>query len=71
MTDANKVFPDACPHVARAERAHVHTLVVETVDQDSADGYRYVTGPDQMLLCDFCTGLLAGFTFRLSQGLYP
>lgn len=68
MSDNKTMLPTQCTHVARGERAHAHTVVVETVDPSPADGYRYITGPDRMELCDYCAGILIGFALKLSKG---
>jgi hypothetical protein len=53
----NRLLPEACQHIARGDLKHLHTLELSTTDTHD-DDYRYVTGPDSMRLCAFCTGLL-------------
>jgi hypothetical protein len=56
MTD-NKLLPETCQRLARGELKHLHTVELSTTAEHDAD-YRYVTGPDSMRLCAFCTGQL-------------
>lgn len=63
----NRVWPSECVHVRNGELRAIESLELTiratTLPGHDAD-FRYVKGPDQIVLCALCAGRVIGFLLR-------
>ena len=66
-TSTNRLLSEQCVHLERDELKHLHTVELSTELEAVQDDYRYVTGPDRMKLCAFCTGRMLAVLLELGS----